>query len=355
MAGREIISFFLLFFTGFGNLSAQERPQIPAFRIAKPGEKVDITGTVSFITNRNAIAVGKQTKESATAFLNVPTSELKYGEIVYQLKGSVHDTGKLDETILLGKRSRLYEESSLAQAKDDVVVYLHGYNNSFDAAVQQGVLLWHDLALSMQMMVFSWASKGTPVSYHLDRLEIEKNAPPVAEFILKLTKSRPKGSVNLVVHSMGNDVFLNAIQRLETQGELKNIQFGKVILAAPDVAPKFFSAIATKLVQHSERVVHYFSTKDRPIFFSRFANPIHGVRAGARLVEVPGLEVVDVDQVNSAKIRLGHGYFAAVEEILNDISQVLADDTSKKTVLDRQKGKVEEVRNESGYSYFRFK
>jgi len=334
---------------------AQESRKPPTLRIAKPGEKVAVVGNITFVTNRNAIAVGKQTKESATAFLDVPTRELKYGYAHFKLDGKVHELGKLDEAITLSKRQRSTEALTLARDTNEVVVYIHGYNNGFDDAVRQGVLLRHDLALTMSLIVFSWASNGTPVGYHLDRWDIEKNADALAEFMAKLAKSRPKGSVNFIVHSMGNDVFLNAIQRLDEQGELKNLRFGKVVLAAPDVAPDFFRSTATKAVQHSDRVVHYFSTEDWPIFFSRYVNFTQGVRAGAKVVEIPGLEVIDVDQVNTPKVRGGHGYFAAVSEILSDISQVLTDDTAKKSVTDRQKEKVEEVRTPSGFSYFRFK
>lgn len=354
LKGRMFSRIIFAFIVG-NSLFAQEPKQPPKFRVAQPGEKVAVVGNISYATNRNAIAVGQQTKETATGFLDTPTQELKYGQANFKFDGRVHELGKLDQTIELSRRSRSNENVTFEPQKEAVTVYVHGYNNGFDDAVRQGVLLRHDLALKQDLNVFSWASKGVWVAYSLDRMEIKNNAPPLADYISKLAASRPRSSVSFIVHSMGNDVFLNAITLLHERGKLKDIQFGPVILAAPDVAADFFEPAVTKLIEHSDKVVHYFSKEDRPIFFSRFANFTHGVRAGAKVVPVRGLESIDVDQVNDPKVRMGHGYFAAVPEILNDVAQVLGEGGAKLSAADRQGDKVEELQSKAGFSYYRFK
>jgi esterase/lipase superfamily enzyme len=352
---KTILALYLLALTSTLTL-AEEGPK--PFQVVPPGTAVKMTSNITFATNRSVLPLGKQTEETATFFMASRTSTLKYGSTVFVLHGDKHELSKLDDTIEFKTRSRMTEKQFLTPplnaGKEHLLVFIHGYNNSLESALKQSVLLKQDLKTSQSFIVYSWASAGSPVSYHPDRWDLKDNAKPLAEFIQKLTDSRAAESVDFIVHSMGNDVFLTAIDQLEKNGLLKKIQLGKVILTAPDVSQEHFKKSVPLLIKSSQKVTHYFSDKDKAMYLSRYANPIDGKRAGAMLVEVKGLESINVDEVNDSKDRAGHSYFASSPALLKDIKSLLEDETNKKSPKDRAGDKVEEKISESGFRSWKF-
>jgi len=85
---------------------------------------------------------------------------------------------------------------------------------------------------------------------------------------------------------------------------------------------------------------------------SRIVNPTRGVRAGATVVEVDGVEVIDVDRVNDEKVRHGHSYYASSLEVLADIAGLLNDRTASKTPSERLGRDVEQRQTASGFTYW---
>ena len=362
-----LIIFTVLFpLVALGQEEAAKKP--PTLRFVPGGVPVDADSSLVFITNRSVLALDKDTEETSTFFQNSPSRTLKYGSYSYRFLGSKHKEGAFDDTVKRYRSKRMTEAEALGDPKltvnePEVLVMVHGYNTNFDDSVKQAVLFKHDLYTGHQktmkffdFKVFSWASEGNPIVYTNERMDIKYNAPPLAEFISKIIRARGQEKVNFIIHSMGNDVFLTAIERLDASGELKNLRFGRVILAASDVSQKHFQTAVPKLIERSRKVVQYVSARDKAIGYSKKVNIFAGgTRAGAVVLPIKGLEVVDCEEVTDPRDRSAHSYYASSRPVLDVIAGLLQDDSAKKTPDERHPDRFEKRKLDDGFEYWAFK
>ncbi|MEQ1828335.1 MAG: alpha/beta hydrolase [Pirellula sp.] len=363
-----ILIIFIVLFPLLGLCQEEVPKKPPAFRVVPGGVPIDADNSLVFITNRNVLVLDDDTEETSTFFQNSPTKTLKYGRYPYRFLGSKHKEGAFDDTVKRYRSKRLTEAEALDDPKltlfkPEVIVMVHGYNTSFDDSVKQAVLLKHDLYAGHQdtmkffdFKVYSWPSKGNPIVYTNERMDIKHNAPPMAEFIAKIIRARGQEKVNFIVHSMGNDVFLTAIESLDASGELKNLRFGRVILAASDVSQSHFQTVVSKLVERSRKVVQYVSARDKALGYSKRVNILAGgTRAGAIVLPIKGLEVVDCEEVTDPKDRSAHSYYASSRPVLDDIAGLFQDDSAKKTPDERHPDRFENRKLDDGFEYWEFK
>ena len=124
---------------------------------------------------------------------------------------------------------------------DDVLLFVHGYNTSLEDAILRTAQLVHDLNFAGKGVTFSWPSLGRSTATDTTRLRTRQSAGALVEVLKQLTRADgPSGKsrkVHVIVHSMGNRLFLQAARQFELEqnvGDARRI-FGHVALAAPDV------------------------------------------------------------------------------------------------------------------------
>ncbi len=136
---------------------------------------------------------------------------------------------------------------------NDVLIYIHGFNVSWNDAVASALALQEMLnsrtrkspGRDTMVVLFTWPSNGTAtpwLSYRSDRGDATSSGKAVGRGILKLAKFLQDPACNcdqglhLLSHSMGNFVLQNALARLRefTRGALPRI-FEHIFLCAPDV------------------------------------------------------------------------------------------------------------------------
>lgn len=206
----------------------------------------------------------------------------------------------------------------------DVLVFIHGYNTSFENAAIQAVQMKADLNFPGPVILFTWPSLGETLGYFTDKGNAKKTISPLADYLNYLAegdqngKFPPPGKINVLAHSMGNWVFLNAIGLLNAQKRFLRSSLNKVILAAPDVSRVSFMQWAPVVVSGSKNVTLYYSRKDTALDLSHIIH--RGVRAGATVNYVLGVDAIDVDNVNHRWIRSGHSAYSASDKVLTDIA-----------------------------------
>lgn len=143
----------------------------------------------------------------------------------------------------------------------DVLIFIHGYNVSWDSAVASAAAL--QLSLNAQrkkgekeiiVVLFSWPSNGSMMpfaAYKSDRVDARNSGASIGRGILKLRdflatlkrdalKDNEKlcgSNIHLLCHSMGNYVMRNAIEKKligYSRGRMPRI-FQHVFLCAADV------------------------------------------------------------------------------------------------------------------------
>jgi esterase/lipase superfamily enzyme len=206
----------------------------------------------------------------------------------------------------------------LEPADRQVLVYIHGFNTSFDDAALRAAQLGHDLQVPGLTMFFSWPSRGQVGAYLTDLGSIEASEEQLAEFLVQATRLAGPGKVHVIAHSMGNRGLLRALHRATAQAALRSgTRFGQIFLAAPDVDVKLFRQLADVYPQVSDHTTLYVADQDKALAALEWI--AEGLRAGGAppLLVMRGIDTVHVH--GGGLFRLGHSYVAEEPAVLRDI------------------------------------
>lgn len=218
-----------------------------------------------------------------------------------------------------------WESIDGAAAPDrDAVVFVHGYNSSFEDAALRSAQLGYDLGVKGPMAFFSWPSKGRTMGYFADGSSIEASEPDIVDFLVGMALLPSVGKVHVIAHSMGNRGVLAAITRIALEAEMMSgRRFGQFLLAAADVDADVFRRGAGAYQTVGTAATLYVSPRDRALdVSSRISDfPRAGRTPPVSIVE--GIETVDVGCLDLD--LLGHGYVAEAREVLEDMHRILAD------------------------------
>lgn len=275
--------------------------------------------------------------------------KLSYGVAEMKVPYDIHRKGALELGGWSGKRTQDafaikkpvldYPEPNFFHSllRDDVLLFVHGFNNSFEAAVLQAAQLRVDVGYQKfqgRVVAFSWPAFGGNVAeYRSDGVRAKRSVPAMVRFVRTLLaknterKDGERRMIHLVAHSMGNRVLLAALDEIagaKTPSQEKKL-FGNVFLAAPDVSAGDFPPLVAVAAKSARRVTVYYSKKDLALFASEL---LHWGRRAGKTPQLGGKPLANVDfictdNVNTWSNRFGHGYFAGVDRVLTDISMVL--------------------------------
>jgi esterase/lipase superfamily enzyme len=234
----------------------------------------------------------------------------------------------------------------------DTLVFIHGFNVSFNGALEAGARLARDVRIRaaatdpgrpVNVVVFSWPSDGAAVplmSYYSDREDARASGPALAraflklrEFLLKIrVEDRCERSIHLLAHSMGAYVLRQGLQATlaKVPDSLTRV-FDQILLAAPDEDDDTFERDdkLKPLPRIGRQVTVYFNPADRALTISdkTKANPDRLGSDGPRMVDLLPKKVVLVDCRNVARHAdptVQHSYFAHSRAMAFDIGAVLA-------------------------------
>src|SRR5262249_17962534 len=96
------------------------------------------------------------------------------------------------------------------QAKADQVprrealIFVHGYNVSFEDAARRTAQLTHDLGFQGIPAFYSWPSNGFSVAYTWDEQSAVWTEPHLKEFLEFLADNGKLERIHVIAHSMGN-------------------------------------------------------------------------------------------------------------------------------------------------------
>ncbi|MCT7663850.1 alpha/beta hydrolase [Shinella kummerowiae] len=133
----------------------------------------------------------------------------------------------------------------LAKAKrKEVVVFIHGYNNSFDDAAKATGKICNTLSADFVCVSLSWpagGSGGAFYGYNIDRESGEFAVLDLKKAIRTLATADGVERLHLIAHSRGADVLLSALHQLGMESYMtrtsisERYKINNVVLFAPDV------------------------------------------------------------------------------------------------------------------------
>jgi esterase/lipase superfamily enzyme len=220
-----------------------------------------------------------------------------------------------------------------------ILVYVHGFANTFEDAVRRGAQLAYDLPFTGAMLVYSWPSRGetNPVAYFRDDKTVNGSQAPLREFLETVVNKTGAQRVHVLAHSMGTLLVARTLK--EMADAYPGVRFDQVVLAAPDIdTTAFRRSFVPALSRVAERVTIYTSRYDRALDLAERASSYPRVgQAGPAMLVVPGFDTIDASVAGPADY--GHGYFSGSNAVLSDLREVLLDrPASTRRLQPRQRG-----------------
>ena len=206
-----------------------------------------------------------------------------------------------------------------ASKRREVFVFVHGYNNTFNEAALRAAELTFDLGFDGAPILFSWPATGGGltglVAYTDDRAKARESAVHLRIFLDLLAKRSDADEIHVIVHSMGNYVFENALSRNGKPNPIPALtpKLHEVVLAAADLGEDEVRILAQALqpspASKGPHVTLYASENDRALAMSNLANrriPIGLIKGMVPIIA--GIDIIDASKLKCD--FLAHSCFA---------------------------------------------
>ncbi len=204
----------------------------------------------------------------------------------------------------------------------DALVFIHGFNVSFEQAALRAAQIGFDLQIKGAMAFYSWASRGKVKMYPADEAAVELDEAPIADFLCDMAQRSGARRVHVIAHSMGNRAVLRAVHQITQQAQRRSgVRFGQIILAAADVDARKFQELCAAYRQLSERTTLYVSSRDAAVEASRWLHGFPRVGLMPPVTTAPGIDTVNA--VNADLTLLGHGYVAEARDVISDMHALI--------------------------------
>lgn len=210
------------------------------------------------------------------------------------------------------------------------LIFIHGYNNRNQAALERAVKLSQALSAGMgdyPVVALTWPSYGGFAHYYWDEANAEWSLEGAVTGLAQLTAWFDKSI--LLAHSMGNRLALPALDALRAKGEIGRIE--RFIMASPDVDRQWLQRKLNTGTGIGTPVTIYVSLRDQPLSgswrghgharagdFSWWVSSRDRYYAFARFKDV---EVVDTTRVD--RTLLGHSAFIDTRRGGEDLCRIV--------------------------------
>lgn len=223
------------------------------------------------------------------------------------------------------------EEQGAAQAfataalGRDVLLYVHGYRESFETAAVSAAQLSDGIGFPGVTGLFTWPSGAATFDYGYDRESALWSRDAFEDLLTALSQSPSGGRVHIVAHSMGSLLTLETLRTLRASGgESAMARIATVVLASPDVDIDLFTRAVERMgPADAKKITVISSTKDRALAVSsRLAGGV--IRAGAAdrtRLEALGVRVADASEYGGGIIN--HDLFLTNKDVQQVVKRAI--------------------------------
>jgi esterase/lipase superfamily enzyme len=232
-------------------------------------------------------------------------------------------------------------ERALAMVpRREVVVFVHGFNNTFPDAVSRMAETWHYLGRQMVPIVYSWpAGREGLFGYDIDYESSRFTVSHFKRLMIALMECDAVEKIHIIAHSRGTDVVTSAVRegvihfRAAGKDPKTEIKIGHLVLAAADLDLEMVNQRlrGERVEDGCEHVTVYSGAADKAL---QASTDMHG--SALRLGQVSAEKMpewaklllwrhpqVSVVQLQKSRDFIGHSYFIDDPAALSDLILLL--------------------------------
>jgi hypothetical protein len=209
---------------------------------------------------------------------NFRSEQMRYGRFDQPRPGVGKSQPKMVVPLSLQGEERWWADLEAEMAKGDgrVLVYVHGYRETFVSNSRDSFQMKRLTEFSGPVIQYSWPSQGALLGYLVDETNLYWDEQNFRRFLTKLATRGWTKEITLVSHSMGARLVIPAVEfvdRNSANADSSNIS--NIILASPDVDRQDFERdiaeeiLSARRVANNRRITVYVSRRDKALGLSR--------------------------------------------------------------------------------------
>lgn len=219
---------------------------------------------------------------------------------------------------------------SVAGRRRKVLIFVHGFNNSFEEALYRFAQIKIDSGTDAAPILFTWPSRGGPFAYLYDKESATYSRNALEALLERVARDRNVSDVTILAHSMGNWLALEALRQLAIRHGRLPEKIRNVIMASPDVDVDVFRLEYEQFKGPKPKITLFLSRDDNALSLSHFLagekDRLGGIDPDAEpfrsKIATSGVTVVDLTKVETGD-SFHHGKFAESPEIVRLIGRRL--------------------------------
>ena len=151
----------------------------------------------------------------------------------------------------------------------DVLVFVHGFNTSFDEARLRATQIAADAHFGGVMVLFTWPSQSDLFGYVSDKDSATASRDALQGLLHTLGQTPGVGKVHVLAHSMGGWLSMEALRASAIAGDRDlSGHLGDVILASPDIDMTVFASQMARI--RPANVTVFATPNDKALSLSSF-------------------------------------------------------------------------------------
>ena len=189
-------------------------------------------------------------------------------------------------------------------AQRAVMVFVHGFNNSFADGLYRTAQIRHDFDVPGVAVHYAWPSAASALGYAYDRDSALFARDGLERLLREVAATEGSHEIVLVAHSLGSNVAMEAMRQLRIGGRQDVLdRIGGVILMSPDIDVDVFRSQALRIDPLPQPFMIFTSQRDRAL---RISATITGQRSRlGNIGEVEDVADLDVTLVDVTEFRGG--------------------------------------------------
>jgi esterase/lipase superfamily enzyme len=213
----------------------------------------------------------------------------------------------------------------------DILVFVHGFNTSFDDARSRAAQIVADSRFGGVAVLFTWPSRSELFGYVSDKDSATASRDAMQALLHDLGQTPGVGKIHVLAHSMGGWLTMEALRASSIAGDRTlSGHLGDVILASPDIDMDVFASQMTRI--RPANVTVLATPNDKALSLSS-ALASSRQRLGALDASKPedraeieslGAKVVDITAYADADRFISHAVYADSPDVLNAIGATIA-------------------------------